>query len=138
MYKTISFRYESVIQKNFARLRRANFFLTPHSQIRSYGLVCVYVSDTDLHHMCIQIFIMSLSPYSSNEQYRNEKGHALFVIKSYCMKQEPPTSLNQISRAYRTSLGSFVYRRQWMPTPSQTYHKCILKWFHSSRLKITN
>ena len=29
MYKIISFRYESVIQKNFARLRRAKFCLPP-------------------------------------------------------------------------------------------------------------
>ena len=35
MYKIVSFRYESVIQKNL----RANFFLPPpQSQIRSYGL----------------------------------------------------------------------------------------------------
>ena len=36
MYKIICFRYESVIQKNFAR--RAKIFLPPQSQIRSYGL----------------------------------------------------------------------------------------------------
>ena len=29
MYKIVSFRYESVIQKNFARLRRAKFVLPP-------------------------------------------------------------------------------------------------------------
>ena len=29
MYKIVSSRYESVIKKNFARLRRANFFLAP-------------------------------------------------------------------------------------------------------------
>ena len=36
MYKIVSVRYESVIQKNFAR----KFFLPPppQSQIRSYGL----------------------------------------------------------------------------------------------------
>ena len=38
MYKIVSVRYESVIPKNFARLRRAKFFLPPQSQIRSYGL----------------------------------------------------------------------------------------------------
>ena len=38
MYKIVSFRYESVIQKNCARLRCAKFFLPPQSQIRSYGL----------------------------------------------------------------------------------------------------
>ena len=39
MYKIVSVRYESVIQKNFARLCRAKFFLPPpQSQIRSYGL----------------------------------------------------------------------------------------------------
>ena len=38
MYKIVSFRYESVIPKNFARLCRAKFFLPPQSQIRSYGL----------------------------------------------------------------------------------------------------
>ena len=46
MYKIVSFRYESVIQKHFAGLRRANFFLPPppppQSQIRSYGLVVPY------------------------------------------------------------------------------------------------
>ena len=29
MYKIVSFRYESVIQKNFARLCRAKFFFAP-------------------------------------------------------------------------------------------------------------
>ena len=41
MYKIVSFRYESVIQKNFARLRREYIFFAPpppQSQIRSYGL----------------------------------------------------------------------------------------------------
>ena len=42
MYKIVSFRYESVIPKNFAWLCRAIFFLPPQSQIRSYGLaVCI-------------------------------------------------------------------------------------------------
>ena len=34
MYEIVSFRYESVIQKNFAQI----FFAPPKSQIRSYGL----------------------------------------------------------------------------------------------------
>ena len=40
MYKIVSFRYESVIQKNFARLRRAYIFFAPppQSKIRSNGL----------------------------------------------------------------------------------------------------
>ena len=38
MNKIVSFWKKSVIKKNFARLRRAKFFLPPQYKNRSYGL----------------------------------------------------------------------------------------------------
>ena len=59
MYKIVSFRYESVIQKNFARLCRANFFLPPQSQIRSYGLGIRVFLKMGVTSRCVRRSVMS-------------------------------------------------------------------------------
>ena len=49
MYKIVSFRYVSVIQKNFARLRRAQFFLPPPPNHKSVPTALLSTS-RDISH----------------------------------------------------------------------------------------
>ena len=55
MYKIVSFRYESVIQKNFERLRRAYFFFAPPNH-KSVPTALIYI----LKHIRLLILVISI------------------------------------------------------------------------------
>ena len=65
MYKMVSFRYESVIEKFLRGFSAQNFFGPPQSQIRSYGLD---------HYYTFMVSLLSLLKYKTSniKNYQSE------------------------------------------------------------------